>query len=309
MPYRARTLSLVAVATLLASSAVFAETPSAPVVNPNPNAVLVLGGDSMKHNLKGSLGTSADGLTFETKKHSLKLSSTSLERISVGSDVRETGGLPVTAAKMAIPYGGGRVVSLFAHAKYDTLTVEYRDENGGYHGMLFNLPKGQADSLQSAIGQISAKPAAAPMASTSVKDANVGWAIQVEPLAAGDTDVSPEFLVATYEHLIEELTKSKHYSAVLRSGDSNASKYAHLIVLKTDVQKFVHGNEQARAVTTVKGWTKLGVKMHLQTPDGRSYFDKDVESNVRFYGNNIRATQTLAESMTNLADDAGFPKE
>jgi hypothetical protein len=193
--------------------------------------------------------------------------------------------------------------------KYDTLTVEYRDENGGYHGMLFNLPKGQADSLQSAIGQLTPKPAPAPMAATAEKDPNVGWAIQVEPLNAGETNVSPEFLVATYEHLVEDLTKSKRYSAVLRSGDANAAKYAHLIVLKTDVQKFVHGNEEARAVTTVKGWTKLGVKMHLQTPDGRSYFDKDVESNVRFYGNNIRATQTLAESMTNLADDAGFPKE
>jgi hypothetical protein len=309
MPNCGRTLTFVAVATLLASTAVFAETPAASGANPNPNAVLVLGGDSVKHNLHGSLATSADGLTFETKKHSLKLSSGSLDRVSVGTDVKESGGLPVTAAKMAIPYGGGRVVSLFAHAKYDTLTVEYRDENGGYHGMLFNLPKGQADGLQTALGQIAAKPTPAAMATSAEKDAKVGWAIQVEPLSAGDTEVSPEFLVATYEHLIEDLTKSKHYAAVIRSGDSSASKYAHLIVLKTDVQKFVHGNEEARAVTTVKGWTKLGVKMHLQTPDGRSYFDKDVESNVRFYGNNIRATQSLAESMTTLADDAGFPKE
>ena len=29
--------------------------------------------------------------------------------------------------KAAAPYGGGRVVSLFAHKKYDTLTLEYVD--------------------------------------------------------------------------------------------------------------------------------------------------------------------------------------
>ena len=29
--------------------------------------------------------------------------------------------------KAAAPFGGGRVVSLFAHKKYDTLTLEYVD--------------------------------------------------------------------------------------------------------------------------------------------------------------------------------------
>ena len=70
MPNCARILTLIATATLF-TSAVFAETPTAaPTANPNPNAVLVLGGDNVKHNLHGSLATSADGLTFETKKHS-----------------------------------------------------------------------------------------------------------------------------------------------------------------------------------------------------------------------------------------------
>ena len=37
------------------------------------------------------------------------------------------GGLPLTLGEAAAPYGGGRVVSLFAHKKYDTLTLEYVD--------------------------------------------------------------------------------------------------------------------------------------------------------------------------------------
>lgn len=281
-----------------------AETPSVPS---NPKAVLVLGGASPKHNVHGTLSATPEGFAFEGKKHKTTVASASIEKVSVGSDVRETGGLPVTAAKLAVPYGGGRVVSLFAHAKYDTLTVEYRDENGGYHGVLFNLPRGQADPLQTAIGAVSAKTRTAPMSATD-KDPKIGWAIQVQPLEPGDSNVSPEFLVATYEHLVEDLTKTRRYAAVLRSGDTNAAKYAHLLILKTDVQKFVRGNEEARAVTTVKGWTKLAVKMRIETAEGKPFLDKDVESNVRWYGNNLRATQTLATSMTNLAGDAGFPQ-
>jgi hypothetical protein len=53
----------------------------------------------------------------------------------------------MTVGKVAAPYGGGRVVSLFSHKKYDTLTVEYVDDNGGLHGAIFQLTKGQAQAL------------------------------------------------------------------------------------------------------------------------------------------------------------------
>src|SRR5262249_38321986 len=40
------------------------------------------------------------------------------------------------------------VVSLFAHKKYDTLTMEYVDDNGGLHGAIFQLNKSQADMVR-----------------------------------------------------------------------------------------------------------------------------------------------------------------
>jgi len=51
-------------------------------------------------------------------------------------------------SKAAAPYGGGRVVSLFAHKKYDTLTLEYVDSNGGVHGAVFQLKKGQGELVR-----------------------------------------------------------------------------------------------------------------------------------------------------------------
>jgi hypothetical protein len=303
-----RTVSVVALSVLLGSAAFAADTPTAAAVpKPNRNAVLVVGAGSAKHNTRGSLSSSADGVSFDIAGKSYKVSKTSLQKVTVGSDERETGGLPVTAAKAAIPYAGGRVISLFTHEKFDTLTLEYRDENGGYNGAVFRLPKGQAEALATAAGEITVAAASKPMASTDKSDVS-GWAIQVEPLNPGETAISQSFLVATYEYLLQQLQKSHKFVAVIRSGDVNAAKYPKLLVLKTDVLNFVRGNEQARAVTTVKGWGKLRVKMDLSTSDGRSITQKELQSNVRFYGSNMRATETLAHSMGNLASTAQIPQ-
>src|SRR5947209_3034026 len=46
------------------------------------------------------------------------------------------------------PFGGGRVVSLFAHKKYDNLSLEYVDAAEGIHGAIFQLTKGQGELLK-----------------------------------------------------------------------------------------------------------------------------------------------------------------
>jgi hypothetical protein len=60
----------------------------------------------------------------------------------------QVGGVPMKMGKIAAPYGGGRVVSLFAHKKYDTLTLEYVDGNGGVHGAIFLVAKGQGELVR-----------------------------------------------------------------------------------------------------------------------------------------------------------------
>jgi hypothetical protein len=52
-----------------------------------------------------------------------------------------------TLVETAIPYGGGRFVSLFSH-KVDVLTVEYVDPKGGFHGAIFVLSAGKATALK-----------------------------------------------------------------------------------------------------------------------------------------------------------------
>jgi len=75
----------------------------------------------------------------------------SIQDILVEDEDKQTGGTAMTLAKTAAPYGGGRVVSLFAHKKYDFLTVEYLDSSGGFHGAIFQLEKGQGETFKKAL--------------------------------------------------------------------------------------------------------------------------------------------------------------
>ena len=66
----------------------------------------------------------------------------------VGEQSKQVGGVPMTLGKAAVPFGGGRVVSLFSHKDYDILSLEYVDTNMGLHGAIFQLNKGQGGILR-----------------------------------------------------------------------------------------------------------------------------------------------------------------
>jgi hypothetical protein len=72
----------------------------------------------------------------------------SIQELSLGGQDKQVGGVPMMLAKSAAPYGGGRVISLFSHKNYDTITLEYVDPNGGFHGAIFQLNKGQGEILK-----------------------------------------------------------------------------------------------------------------------------------------------------------------
>jgi hypothetical protein len=107
-------------------------------------AVHLLGLEGIKRNVKGRLTVGANGLKFTSAATNNEITIASIEDVFTGQDTRQTGGTGLTVAKLAVPYGGGRVLSLFTHEKFDSLTVEYRDTNGGLHGAVFTMPVGQA---------------------------------------------------------------------------------------------------------------------------------------------------------------------
>jgi hypothetical protein len=123
------------------------------------------------------------------------------------------------------------------------------------------------------------------------------WNVQVDEVQLGDVALPPDFRMAIYEELVEELVKNKQFGQVYRSGDKTADGVPNLLILKTTMRKYSAGNETQRAVTTVSGATKLNVRSQLFSRDGKLVLEYFIDGNVRFMGSNLHATHVLAHNV------------
>lgn len=142
---RRRSFAAFLILVLVSGTAAFAEDVSQPNNRTlSIRATHLLGFAGARNNSKGTLSIEGDSLQFKKSgRPTEQVRITSIENVLLGNDSKQVGGLPMTLAKSAIPYSGGRVVSLFSHKKYDTLTLEYVDSDGGLHGAIFELKRGK----------------------------------------------------------------------------------------------------------------------------------------------------------------------
>jgi hypothetical protein len=162
--------------------------------------------------------------------------------------------------------------------------------------------------MAAAAPQLTAQTAAAKPSSDGKPSGGTQWSVQVDKVDSGDVTLEPAFRVAIYENLLLELTKTKRFKEVFRSGDQNARDIADLLTLKTTVQKYTPGSETRRAVTTVTGATKLKVRSQLYTRDGRLILERVVDGNVRFFGGNLRVTHNLARNIAKTIKKSSLPE-
>jgi hypothetical protein len=132
------------------------------------------------------------------------------------------------------------------------------------------------------------------------------WAIQIEPVSAEEGQLPPDFAMAIYERIIQEITKSNTFQQVFRSGDRRATDVPNLLILTTKLEKFERGSETKRAVTTVSGATKVSVHAQLATRDSQIKVDKTAQGTVRLFGGNLNATQNLAKNIAELISHSSF---
>ena len=273
----------------------------------------ILGFEDAKRNVDGELSIQDGALRFERDgSPAAQVSITSIQNISLGQEDKQVGGVPMMLGKTAVPFGGGRVVSLFSHKKYDSLAIEYLDSTGGFHGAIFRLAKGQGQTFQNDLiahgAHITPADDPAPAQTTSEESLTAQqWSVQVDRVDPGATTLDPFFSDAIYENLLEQLSKSKQFKQVFRSGDRNATDVSGVLVLKTLVEKYSPGSETRRAVTTVAGATKLNVHIQLLTRSGRVVLDRAVEGDVRFIGDNLRATNKVANNTAKILKQSTLP--
>ncbi len=130
---------------------------------------LVIGGENIKNNSVGTLSIVDTSLQFTAGKKKLAVPAASILDIFTNEDSRQDITGVAELATIAIPYGGGRVLSLFSHG-VDVLTLEFKDANSAYHGAVFVLPKGQAAAFKKQLVELGAK-ASIPLAPAADKGA------------------------------------------------------------------------------------------------------------------------------------------
>jgi len=147
------------------------ETTTASTAAQGVRVMHVLGLEGVKRNHHGTLTVQPTGLKFEAKGTHGAVAIDSIEDVFTSQDSRQTGGKVLTVAKMGVPYGGGRVLSLFSHEKVDSLTIKYRDTNGALHGLIFSMPVGQADTLKKQLVALGARTSIPVESQPEKKDA------------------------------------------------------------------------------------------------------------------------------------------
>ncbi len=276
-------------------------------------ATHILGFEDVRRNAGGELSIHDDELSFQGHKTpTAQVNIRSIQNISLGEEDKQVGGVPMMLGKAALPYSGGRVVSLFSHKKYDSLTIEYLDSNGGFHGAIFRLGKGQGEAFKNTLiaqgAHISRSENQAPVQNTTQEFLEgQKWSVQVDRVDPGGTTLDPCFSDAIYENLLRQLPKSKRFKDVLRTGDRNANDVSGVLVLKTMVEKYSPGSETRRAVTTVTGATRLKVHIQLVTRNGRVVLDRTVGGDVRFIGDNLKATSKVANNTAKILKRSTLP--
>ena len=128
-------------------------------------------------------------------------------------------------------------------------------------------------------------------------------ALKVEMIQSDEIALPAAFQVAVYENLIQQLEKKASFLHVYRDGDRDAANIPNLVVLHTTVSGFKKGSERMRQVTTVAGATSITIHCRFTSVDGKVLLDKDVNGNVRFFGDNLRATYDFAKKASALVSD------
>jgi hypothetical protein len=142
-----------------------------------PNHVRsVLGFEDLKRNEHCTAEITASAIRLKGEKSTVEIATSSINDVLTGDDsARLVGGFIGTLTSFA-PYESGRFLSLF-RKKLDTLTIEYRDAQGGIHGGILAMKPGLAATLKKQLIDAGAhttvpledpaKPAAAPSGSAA----------------------------------------------------------------------------------------------------------------------------------------------
>jgi hypothetical protein len=101
----------------------------------------------VKSNTKGNVTIENGNLRFAHGKTNVDLPAASMQDVVTGNDSQRLIHGTLGVLMIAAPYESGRFMSLF-RTKLETLTIQYRDADGGLHGAIFTMGVGKAEALK-----------------------------------------------------------------------------------------------------------------------------------------------------------------
>ncbi len=304
MTYERRYATLPAIAlcllsgmTSLAQSASRAESS-----DPTGYAVTqIVGLPDAKPNVKGQLTMSTTELLFANTELKAEIPFARMTSVSVG-DVRiETGGKTGRIMRTVIPYGGGMAVASVTQKSADLLTIEYVDLKGGYHGVVFSVPKLSAKVLSDRIAsQLPTTIAQLPQ--PCIGGSPSPTSVVVEPISASGAELPAEYRVLLYESLVNELRDSATAATYTRAGSLDAGSGCPTMKLRVTVTGFKKGNQALRAETGPVGYfvgkTSVSFHVELTAADGRRILSEDMTSSKRMDSESLGVTKAVAKSVS-----------
>jgi hypothetical protein len=134
--------------TLPAGSAAQQQQPPAVRVTDAPVKVVVVKGlEGVKDNTKGTIIVGDGSMHITHDATVSNLDTHSIEDVVTGDDSQRVIRGTLGTLSWFVPYGGSRFLALF-RTKLDTVTIKYRDADGGLHGAIFTMPVGQAEVMK-----------------------------------------------------------------------------------------------------------------------------------------------------------------
>lgn len=288
---------------LLAQEVPGQETPLLPGVASwsSDSAQHVYGLPEVSAKVKGTLRLTSTELVFSSKSAHFAVPLQSVIALSAGDQRVELWGTKGRVLRMLIPNGGGLAAAGFMHHKIDTLTVEFLDSRGGYHGAVFFLPGNEA---QGALNKVRNLPASLRIPSDSACEAGTirPRSVRVSSPQSGQMDLPVAYRVLVYERLLRNLQKAGQFEHVYRDGELDAQNQCAQYTVELSLTGFKQGSQVKRAtmgpVGMFVGATQLAFDLKVSDAQGRKDFQQQVKASVRSESESINVTDGVAKKLS-----------
>ena len=269
------------------------------------NVIHVAGLDEVKANVSGDLTLSPAALTFSNKTVTTSIPRERIVNVFTGDQRTEPWGITGKIARKIIPYGGGAALAVATNKKVDLLTVEYRDLNDAYHGVVFVLPLKKATAVRDQILAGLTPPVEQPASSCAEP---LPGSVLVAPIQASGLDLPAEYRVLLYEETITELKIKRPEDKIFRAGDRSSGPGCAALSLDITVTGFKKGNRALRASTgplgLFLGTTSLTFDIKLQDVHDKTVFQAQIKKSNRTDSESLGLADTIAKNVAKRFDKA-----